>query len=119
MTATGRRAALWLLMWALLSAQLLGVVHSVVHAPALAGGASVSTVAQHQHDTVSAMFGGHDDDGTTCRLFDQLGCADVVLVVPGLALPLALTPVLLQVFQGDFVARWAALFDARGPPSAR
>jgi hypothetical protein len=34
-------------------------------------------------------------------------------------LPVIAPAFFLQWFQGEFLARWAALFDARGPPPIR
>ncbi len=36
-----------------------------------------------------------------------------------LSLPMALPSLLVAIFQGEALARWAALFDARGPPLTR
>ncbi|MEJ7929707.1 hypothetical protein WG922_06955 [Ramlibacter sp. AN1015] len=65
---------------------------------------------------LALLFSLHEGEGD-CRLYDSAGpqvlaCA-VPLVVPILSAPLAY----LRLLAFGFVARWAALFDARGPPS--
>ncbi len=66
---------------------------------------------------LEGLFAAHDKP-SDCQLLDaitQAGCLHAAMPVPML-LPMA------SVFaraQDDFVARWAALFDARGPPLLR
>jgi hypothetical protein len=121
---TLRRGLLWFLLLALVAVQALGLVHSVAHADRSAS-ASGFAVGQAEaddesgHRRESGLFGGHDDDAG-CLLYDQLshgGC----LPVPAAAAALPMIPpaFFLQWFQGEFLARWAALFDARGPPPVR
>ena len=123
----GRRALLWLVACALVFAQAIGLMHSVMHAPgtmpsaaarAMYVDASNASVDRTGQGWLKALFSGHDDD-STCRLFDQLGHGDAAPSVAAVQLPLTVPTFLLLAFQGDFVARWAALFDARGPPSVR
>ena len=47
--------------------------------------------------------------------------ADVVasLVIAALVLPLVLPTAAFHFFEGEVLARWVALFDARGPPLPR
>lgn len=118
-----RRAAVLVLLVALVLAQALGWMHRAVHGDTGAGRLA-ATAAQPATDTelhapgpLDALFGSHAD-ASDCRLFDVLaqpGCASVPVpmaaVVPATAFLLAR--------HGDFVARWSALFDARGPPSSR
>ena len=63
------------------------------------------------------LFSSHADT-SDCRLFDVLGqpgCAPAPLI----ALPVLVPTGSIAVTHADFVARWAALFDARGPPPSR
>ncbi|AEG92196.1 hypothetical protein Rta_11110 [Ramlibacter tataouinensis TTB310] len=129
-----------LLAFALIGAQALGLMHRLVHGPqahlahALQGGGGHAhehpQAHDHEHDDdhaghhhhdgtgwAAALFAGHDDE-STCRLFDPLS-HEGLPGVPMLALPLALSTFFLDRFQGDFLVRWAALFDARGPPALR
>ncbi len=126
-----RRAILWLVLVVLVSGQTLGLVHRVVHDSSL--GASVSAApltaasisgASAQADEpvatrgwASDLFNTHDDD--SCRVFDQLGHGGLLPGVPAINLPLLLPFLVLLWFQGEAIARWAALFDARGPPTLR
>lgn len=71
----------------------------------------------HGHGWIAALFAGHADD-TGCRLFDPLN-HEGLAALPVLAVPLVFSSFFLDVFQGECLARWAALFDARGPPVLR
>lgn len=124
---TARRGLLWLLAFALVAAQALSLMHRVVHgpqadiAPAFAAQQADdegdSYDHGHDHGWLAALFSGHDDD-STCRLFDALG-HHIAPAVAAAALPALLSPISLQWAQGEALVRWAALFDARGPPSLR
>ena len=126
-------AAVWLLAGALLLAQLLGLMHGVVHGPqahlhdkaAVAHLSDVhhhhdhSATAQDDHDGwLASLFSSHDGD-IDCRLFDQASQGHAAPVLPMLSLPLVLCTVAFDISRGEALARWAALFDARGPPSPR
>lgn len=125
-----------LLACVLLAAQTLGLLHRYAHgsglarvaATALTGASGVASTTATVADTgagaasakagFGGLFGTHDDN--TCRLVDQLGLSDALAGLPVLALPPALpTALLLQASLGEVLARWAALFDARGPPCLR
>ena len=129
----GAFALVWLLAAALLLAQLLGLMHGVVHGPQahLHGKAAVAHLAQlhHDHDHLStandahggwlaSLFSSHGDD-SDCRLFDQASQGHAAPVLPMLSLPLVLCTVAFVLSRGEALARWAALFDARGPPLTR
>jgi hypothetical protein len=107
----------WLLACALVLSQAIALLHGITHMPRLIGDAPVAHRLAHDASShwTAALFAGHDD-ASTCRLFDSLShtappaCAD-------LAVPAAIPPYLLPLWAGEALARWAALFDARGPPS--
>lgn len=104
---------------ALLMAQTLGLVHGVAHSPVLPAGHVAS--AQHDdpaHGLIDTLFAGHGTDAD-CRLYDQLSHGDTAACVPAISLPLLLPATLFAYFQGEAVARHAALFEARAPPSIR
>jgi hypothetical protein len=118
-----RRALLWFLLVALVSVQALGLVHRIAHGDhaAPATGFSARDGAPAGQSTAgweSGLFGAHDDDGG-CLLYDQLSHGGFLPVAAPASLPAIAPAFLLQWFQGEFLARWAALFDARGPPSIR
>jgi hypothetical protein len=120
--------ALWLLLSLLLS-QSLGQLHAVKHAgkhggPAAVAHASGKHVAHsahsahhehHDHGALEGLFSSHGSD-SDCRLYDQLSDGQAVPLVVVAALPVVLPSLLVAIFAGDALARWAALFDARGPP---
>jgi hypothetical protein len=120
-----RRYVLVLALFALLAAQMLGVLHRVAHSP-LTAHASAAHAQTHVHEPAGAgpvdalleLFTGHGSD-SDCRVYDQIGHGDVLPSVVALVLPVVVPASVLQFFAGEFIARWAALFDARGPPSVR
>lgn len=119
----GRPWWLAFVLLCVLGAQTLGVVHSFAHAntqPAHAdAGARAHATAQglgHTQNVLEPLFDSHEDAGD-CRLFDALG-QQPGTVVAGPAYPPVLPPSMprLRRLEGACVARWATLFDARGPP---
>ena len=81
----------------------------------------VRNVCEPENDIaigVAALFGHHGgtDD---CRLYDQLAGGFAVPSVPIVTLPIALPTARFHFFLGEAIARWVALFDARGPPATR
>lgn len=133
--ASSAGALLWLLAAALLFAQLLGLMHGVVHGPqahihshshahAHQGGSHQEHVAlAHAEDEgpdnwLASLFSSHDG-ASDCRLFDQASHGQAAPTLPMLSLPLVLCTVAFDISRGEALARWAALFDARGPPSTR
>ncbi len=131
-----RLAGTGFLTLALLIAPLLGLMHGLVHGVQF--DEHVVHLAQlstdegdahdqghaHDHDVqpganwLSDLFSAHADDAD-CRVFDQLCHGDASPALPLLALPTVLTPLGLVFLQGEVIARWAALFEARGPPLTR
>ena len=127
-------------MLCLLLSQTLGQLHAVQHgSPARAGhavaavhnhspfeldGAQVGHGADGAHDAHQAH---HDDDveerffplhssNADCRLYDQASLSDAMPGAVAAAIPPQVPSFLVAIFQGKAIARWAALFDARGPP---
>ena len=115
-----------LLACAMLMAQTLGFMHGVVHSPIngpyTAAGNNVQVTLQSASQAgelsgnwVDALFSSHHGDND-CRLFDQASHGSAAPQVAALALPVVLPSFAVAIFQGEALARWAALFDARGPP---
>jgi hypothetical protein len=114
-----------LLSAVLVMTQTLGVVHGMTH------GQSGSALHLHDHDHhhadvpdeagdaslhfFSALFSLHEE-ASDCRLYDQASHDGGLAAVMPLVLPFVPPPFAVAIFQGDALARWAALFDARGPP---
>ena len=112
----------------LLLSQTLGLLHGIVHGPSIASGhiahqvPVADVVADHDYDGLfTRLFSGHSshDGDSGCRLYDQSSHCDAMPGVLVLALPLVLTPFIFSVLPGLAVARWHALFQARGPPLVR
>ena len=119
-----RRGLLWLVLFALIAAQTLGLMHRVFHhAGADVAATFVAERAIQQADAsqprgwLASLFSSHED--SSCPLYDQLGQGGMITVPPAVPLPLVPSAFVLLWFQGEVLARWAALFDARGPPSIR
>ncbi len=136
MTASSRpstRTIVLLLTLALLLAQMLGLMHGTLHGPGVGAGvravshtalqgsapysaADVQIVPQTAgKGLLSSLFSSHNSSAD-CRLFDQASHGSAALQVVSLPLPVVLPPFAVAIFQGEALARWAALFDARGPP---
>lgn len=114
-----------LLAAVLVMTQMLGVVHGMTH------GQSGSALHSHDHDHhhadahdeagdasrhfLSALFSLHEET-SDCRLYDQASHDGGLGTVKPLTLPVVPPPFTVAIFQGEALARWAALFDARGPP---
>lgn len=116
---TLQRAAILALVVVLVLAQTLGWLHRGLHGtPSVVQTVVTGGQAQAVSSEVGAKAFGHETGTTECRLYDVLaqpGCAPAPLLV----LPVALPASIVAATLGDFVARWAALFDARGPPASR
>ena len=118
-------AALWVLV--LLSSQTLGLLHGIVHGsssatwPTVQESAAVAVAKPDAGGLLVRLFSGHstDDGDSDCRLYDQSCHFDLMPGLPVLALPLVLSPFVFSVLTGLAVARWHALFQARGPPLVR
>jgi len=124
----------WLLVVALLLAQLLGLMHGVVHGPQahIHSHSHVHQDGHHQEHSalahveeeeegggwLASLFSSHDGD-SDCRLFDQASHGQAAPALPMLSLPLVLSNAVFDISRGEALARWAALFDARGPPFPR
>lgn len=106
---------------ALLLTQTLGLLHSVVHGVGhgpLAESVVTTTVVDGtaQGDAWAVhLFVGHSNE-SDCRVYDQLSHADAAPVFAAVVLPLVLTPFVFSTLAGLVIARWHALFQARGPP---
>ena len=118
------RAIIVALAFALWIAGTLGVMHRSLHVPGLTEAAAATGVlAQAQGDVhkhahgLGSLFGEHTD--AECRLYDQLGDGSATPSVPLVVLPVLLPSATFAWLQGEALARWVALFDARGPPSSR
>ena len=118
----------WLLMGylacTLLLAQTLGLMHGVVHeagnerhaqAPSADHSHSYGDGSTHPGDWLESLFSSHDG-GADCRLFDQASHGSAAPTLAQSSLPTLPPSVAVAIFQGETLARWAALFDARGPP---
>ena len=113
-----------LLAAVLVLTQTLGVVHGITHGAAGALLHSYSGSDDHDHDHVktpstphflTTLFSSHQE-ASDCRLYDQARHEGAVVMALPWALPALPPGVSVPLFQGKALARWAALFDARGPP---
>ena len=105
---------------ALVLAPALGLVHGVLH------GDRVHHTHQHTHHAdvhshddhaagLEQLFADHSE-ATDCRVYDQQSHADLAPGIPMLVLPHVPIGFTLRHQAGEALARFAALFEARGPP---
>ena len=129
-------ACVMCMMCAVVLLQTLGLVHSIQHNPfhspvnfdlkaprtvAVAVPAKLTERLNTQADTrslLTALFASHAS-GTDCRLYDAASCAGALVASPLLAWPVLMPSTVVAFFEGQALARWAALFNARGPPLNR
>jgi hypothetical protein len=107
------------LVLAMLLSQSLGQWHAVKH-PAFAGFKGVISAASVPAPSTPSsfldqLFSSHASD-KDCRLYDQLGDGHAIPAVAAVALPVLMPSLRVVIFAGQALARWSALFDARGPP---
>lgn len=134
-TAPKMVVGLWmvlLLTFALLLSQTLGFMHSVLHAQIHGSPTSASINAkmaqmatpaaqtyseydQSSGNLIYSLFSSHHGD-KECRLFDQVSHGSAAPLVAALAIPVVLSSIAVVIFEGEALACWAALFEARGPP---
>lgn len=121
------RAAWGYLALVLLLAPVLGLLHGVVHRagdhPQAAHKQTQAQAAEagglaHGHGWMDELFSAHVND-SDCRVFDQLCHSGAPPALPLLVLPMVLSPFVFHFLEGEVLARWPALFEARGPPLAR
>ena len=111
-----------LLAAVLVMTQTLGVVHAIKHGSS--GPSLYSQNDAHEHGEAEAPSANHllvsifslHQDVSDCRLFDQASHGGGLAMAIQSALPGVTPPLTVAIFQGEALARWAALFDARGPP---
>ena len=126
----------WLLVLALLLAQTLGLMHGTLHSAA--NGTALHAAVrearlmvkiklpeprlaaskQQTNPWLVGLFSSHTS-ASDCLLYDQASHGGAALHVSVLSLPVLLPSFAVAIFAGDAIARWAALFDARGPPRTR
>lgn len=111
----------WVLVCTLLLMQTLGLMHDAIHGP---HGHVHALGIDHAHDArngdswLVSLFSSHEDD-KDCRLFDQASHGSAAPVLAVLSLPMVLASRVFDISRGEALARWATLFDARGPPLTR
>ena len=128
------RGSAWgaVLAFCLVFAQTLGMLHGTVHnanfnnshelqaAPSSPSHRQVATLSDGTRRTTLAqlLFADHQTE-SDCLVYDQLNHCDAAPTLAALALPLVVQAFLLSLLSGLAVARWHALFQARGPPLPR
>ncbi len=120
----------------LLFSQTLGLLHGTVHNASQANvqahwaaqideppesgllPASFASVGTKLPNALQLLFADHQTE-SDCLVYDQLNHCDAAPGVAVVALPLSIPAFLLSLLSGLAVARWHALFQARGPPLPR
>lgn len=124
------RTVALMLLFAVWVTATLGLVHATLHVPgdrawAVAAEAAATAAAEpsakhasaQRHGWIHALFGDKTD--AECRLYDRLSHGFSMPGVPLVVLPMVLPSATFAYLQGEAIARWIVLFDARGPPLAR
>ena len=101
---------------ALLLPQMLGLWHGVAHEHARSTQHAHAGHGQTRASSLASLFTSHDDGSPDCRLYDHASHDGLVITVAALCLPPHTPSTGAALFAGDALARWAAQFDARGPP---
>ena len=111
-----RRLACATLLFALVLAQTLGLVHRIVHAP-IVGHPAISASASTTAGTtwLKALFVGHSSE-QGCDLYDQLSHADAVPAASTAAILVHALDVVPTWHSVGHLAAQAAGYLARGPP---
>ncbi|MFL9667829.1 hypothetical protein WIX39_012825 [Variovorax sp. AB1(2024)] len=121
------RTVALMLLFAVWVTATLGLVHATLHVPGdrawtvAAATVAAEPSARHEpaqrHGWIHALFGDKTD--AECRLYDRLSHGFSMPGVPLVVLPMVLPSATFAYLQGEAIARWIVLFDARGPPFAR
>jgi hypothetical protein len=107
------------LVLALLLPQMLTLLHGVTHLSSQGGQRSPTARVDHpinDSSPLTVLFSLHTDGSPDCRLYDQASRDGVARAVATLDAPPPAPGTAVALFAGGALARWAALFDARGPP---
>lgn len=122
---TARRLLLGWVLFALVCAQSLGLLHRVAHgATAGSGAAEVHAVttrdlaAPAAKGWIEALF-AHDKSGLGCKLFDGLGQCGAAPNAAALSLPLAAAAFTLPFATAPPAQARPTPFEARAPPVSR
>lgn len=121
------RCVAFMLLVAVWTMATLGLMHATLHVPGDRGQgieariavltAQAPRVSEPRHAWLHGLFGDHTE--AQCRMYDHLSHGSAAPGVPLVLLPMLLPTATLAWLDGQFVARWVALFDARGPPLTR
>lgn len=99
----------------MLLSQSLGQLHAVKHDWSSSNHHHQVAHDAHDDGLFELLFSSHSSD-SDCRLFDQLSAGHAMPALAPLVPPVVLPSLAVAIFAGEALARWAALFDARGPP---
>jgi len=120
-----RSAIVFGLALALWFATTMGLMHGTLHGHGVKSqqqqqAASAALPAQQPGASAfDGLFGNHAAGDAQCQLYDQLSGGHAVPTFASVVLPLVLPTAAFHFFEGEVLARWVALFDARGPPCTR
>ena len=135
----------WLLALALMLSPAMGLVHGVLHTPLHSAGQGADGLLDHsrlgsaafgllekskfQNNSLQQLAGKGEGwlesifpshkQYSDCRLYDQASHGSALTALAAWALPVLIPSFAVAIFQGKALARWAALFEARGPPLTR
>ena len=96
--------------------QLVGLLHGVTRKQALPVKHAHVDHGQARKSSLASLFASHDDGSPDCRLHDHASHDGLATLVAAVSLPQRSPRTGVTFFAGDALARWAAQFEARGPP---
>lgn len=115
-----RLPSICLLVFALVAAQALGLLHGIVHSHPVAAGHDGSPAsaqeAAGEHWTAH-LFGDHAGGSGDCLVVGHGLASDLLATPPFAALPLAALLACVAPAQGTWASAWSGSYQARGPPA--
>ncbi len=101
--------------------QQLGLVHRYAHEMGNASRVEAVAVAQFTAHVAApiAFTGFPTHDASLCGVLDHLSAGHALTSMPILTIAAMPSLTYLSLLSGNFIARWAAQFNARGPPASR
>lgn len=116
-----RLSSICLLVFALVAAQALGLLHGIVHSHAPAGMHAATAVAvadepAGEHWTAH-LFGDHAGGSADCLLVAHGLASDLLATPPVASLPPVAQPVAAVPARNTWASAWSAQYHARGPPA--
>lgn len=115
-----RLSSICLLVFALVAAQALGLLHGIVHSHPVAAAhdASVASAEDTAGDHWTAhLFGDHAGGSGDCLVVGHGLASDLLAATPFAGLPPAALPISVAAAQDTWASAASGPYHARGPPA--